>query len=519
MSPPNIYYSAALSVAGIICFIVAAVIWQMRRASAGAVSLMILMLALSWWDLTYALFWAGAPAPSYYFWLDSTYVGVVIVPLVVFVFTLQLTRYGHWVKRPLILALCVEPVLVLFFLFTDPWFNLFFGGKRLPGMGMIPNGGPIFWANIVYSYGLVLFSTILIVRSFWEAVGLYRKQLSWLLIGIGVSWLNSLIFIVGLRPFPNADNTPFSFSILGIAFTFALLRYHLLDVVPIARDKLIESMSEGVIVLDAQSRVVDVNPVVQKEMNLSLLDSVIGQPIEKAFPQWIEFIKAFRDVNEAQVEIPIGDPPRRYLDLRISPLADNRHHLIGRLFVWRDITELKFAQIELHELATQDSLTQAFNRRHFVELANQELPRSIRFKYPLALILLDIDNFKNINDHYGHLVGDQVLAAFVKICQRNIRGPDLFARWGGDEFIFLLRETVLEQASQFAERLSAAVTQSPILVEDLNIPITISLGISTMASEKDTLEIIVARADEALYAAKEAGRNRAVIWNAQLNRD
>lgn len=511
---PNVFYSASLAAAGLICMVVVFVVSQMRRTSAGAVPLMALMLALSWWDITYSFFWAGAPGPYAYFWLDLTFVGVVAVPPAVLVFTLRLTRYGHWVKPPLVIALCIEPALVLAALFTDPKYGLFFAGKRVPGMGMIPDGGPLYWANVIYSYGVVLFSTILIVQSFLRAAGLYRKQLGWLLAGIGISWVNSFIFVLGFRPLPNADNTPFSFFLLGIVFTFALLHYHLLDVVPIARDTLIESMSDGVVVLDAQKRVVDINHTVQKELNVPTTDSVIGKPVEAVFPNWTEFIKKFSDVNEAQLEVPVGNPPRRYLDFRISPLTDNRRQLMGRLIVWRDITELKQAQIELYELATRDSLTQAMNRRRFLELTDRALARAARFGHPLSLALLDIDNFKTINDVHGHIVGDQVLQAFVRVCQKSTRNSDLFARWGGDEFIILLTETDLEQASQFVSRMSNAIAETLIEIGSLSISLTISMGLSALFSPSDTLEALVSRADQALYAAKRAGRNQTMIWEA-----
>lgn len=516
---PNTIYSASLAAAGLICMVVAFVVWQMRRTSAGALPLLVLMLALSWWDITYAFFWAGAPGPYPYFWLDLTFVGVVTVPPAVLLFTLKLTRYGHWVKLPLVLALCMEPIFVLAALFTDPTYGFFFGGKRVPGLGMIPDGGPLFWANVIYSYGIILFSTVLIVKSFLSAAGIYRKQLGWLLIGICISWINSFIFVLGFRLLPNADNTPFSFFLVGIAFTFALLRYHLLDVVPIARDTLIESMSDGVVVLDAQKRVVDINATVQKELKVASIDSVIGKPVEQVFPNWSEFIKKFYDVNEAQLEVPVGDPPRRFLDFRISPLTDNRGQLMGRLIVWRDITELKLAQIELHKLATIDSLTHALNRRHFLDLAEQTLSRAIRFDHPLSLAWLDIDNFKTINDDHGHIVGDRVLEAFVKICQENIRTSDLFARWGGDEFVILLVETDLEQAGQFVRRISRAIVDMPIEIGLLNVSLTISLGLSTLLSPSDTLEMLLSRADQALYSAKRLGRNQVVYWKVRHDSD
>jgi diguanylate cyclase (GGDEF)-like protein len=511
MIQPNVYYSALLMTTGTACLVVAIVVWQQRRNAVGAGPLIVLMLALSWWDITYAVFWAGAAGPTPFFWLDITYVGVVIVPAAFLAFTLQFAQLEHWLKLPTLLALAIEPVLVLALMWTDPWHGLFFAGKRAHNTGMILDAGPVFWANVSYSYILLLTACILLVWRFLHSSGLYRRQAALVLGAAGIPWLNSFIFVFGLNPLPNADNTPFAFSLTALAFVYALLRYRLLDVVPIARHVLVERMSDGVLVVDARNRIVDINPAARGVIG-SPATSPIGEPVEKVFSAWSSIIAEFHDINQADAEITIGNSPRRQLDLRISPLLDRRRHLVGRLIVWRDITELKRAQAKLKELATTDVLTQVFNRRHFLELADAELKRAVRFKHPLALMLADIDDFKHINDTLGHAAGDQVLIAFAKVCQRNTREIDVFARFGGEEFVLLMPETGREQAYEVAERLRLEVAQSLVAVDAHRISITLSLGIATLAGEQDTLELILQRADQALYSAKQSGRNRVVVW-------
>jgi diguanylate cyclase (GGDEF)-like protein/PAS domain S-box-containing protein len=188
------------------------------------------------------------------------------------------------------------------------------------------------------------------------------------------------------------------------------------------------------------------------------------------------------------------------------------HFLITML----DITELKRAQTELQRLATTDVLTNLFNRRYFFELANTELKRAIRYQQPLALVLLDLDHFKHINDTFGHAAGDQVLTAFATACKENIREIDVLARFGGEEFILLMPQTDSEQAYQVVERLRLATTQLRIEVEVQQISLTSSFGLAVLAGEQDTLDAILQRADEALYAAKQSGRNRVTIWQESL---
>jgi diguanylate cyclase (GGDEF)-like protein len=507
MNPPNYLYSGLLFAAGLICLVVSLLTWQLRRPARGSVSLVVLLLALGWWDITYAIFWADLPGLTPYFWLDITYVGAVIVPTSLLVFALQLNGGENWLKPPVIVVLCLEPLLVTLALWSDPWHNLFFGGQREMNAGMILNGGAVFWGNVVYSYALILMAFVLFLRGFFKATGLYRKQAGMILLGLGITWLNSIIFVLGKNPLPGADNTPFSFTLTGLFFAHALFRYRLLDVVPIARSMLVDSMSDGIVVLDSRNRLVDMNPVASE----LLAQAQIGDPLEKIEEVLPEIVRQFHDKDNLSAEIMLENPTR-YLDLRISPVVDSRQQALGRLIVWRDITQLKLLQLELNELATRDMLTHAYNRRHFEELSRVEWARSVRFSHSMSLVLLDIDHFKEVNDSQGHQTGDLVLAEFAKLCEQAKRDEDIFARWGGEEFIFLLPETEGMQAFLFARRLGKLISETPIKGNDSLVNITCSLGVTSSNTTDDSLEAMFQRADQALYEAKRAGRNRAVLW-------
>lgn len=169
---------------------------------------------------------------------------------------------------------------------------------------------------------------------------------------------------------------------------------------------------------------------------------------------------------------------------------------------------------ELRHQATTDTLTGISNRRHFLELAQTEMNRAHRLSHPLAIALLDIDHFKNINDVYGHAAGDQALSVFVTTCQQNLREIDIIARLGGDEFVILLPETDCDQAYTALERTRKALTAAPFDLAGQSVQITISIGLSNLANEHELLDTFLARADEALYQAKEAGRNQIAIAQA-----
>jgi diguanylate cyclase (GGDEF)-like protein/PAS domain S-box-containing protein len=199
------------------------------------------------------------------------------------------------------------------------------------------------------------------------------------------------------------------------------------------------------------------------------------------------------------------------VSLSVAPLRGQENEVIGRLHIITDITERKKLQEELRQQATTDELTKVSNRRRFIELANNEMKRAIRHKRPPAVALIDIDHFKQINDTHGHATGDLALIAFTKTCQRHIREIDVFARFGGDEFVLLFPETNQEQAYEIVERIRLALTTKPVDLDGKQVTITLSCGIASLGDEQSSFDALLNRADQALYRAKEAGRNRVVI--------
>jgi diguanylate cyclase (GGDEF)-like protein len=170
--------------------------------------------------------------------------------------------------------------------------------------------------------------------------------------------------------------------------------------------------------------------------------------------------------------------------------------------------ELAAANGKLQKLALTDPLTGAFNRRHFFNLADKTLKNSKRYQHDLSIIMIDLDHFKQVNDQFGHTVGDAVLVAFVKILQKNVRDADTVARYGGEEFSILMPETNLEFAKKTAERLCDLVNNYKFSVGDQIVHITISLGIASLETNRNQkADDLVDQADKALYKAKNSGRN------------
>ncbi|MGD9731805.1 MAG: diguanylate cyclase [Desulfamplus sp.] len=168
---------------------------------------------------------------------------------------------------------------------------------------------------------------------------------------------------------------------------------------------------------------------------------------------------------------------------------------------------LKVISLKYQKMATQDYLTGVSNRRFFMERAQEELSRANRYTHPLTFMMMDIDHFKNINDTYGHHAGDQVLKNVASICTDNLRVHDLFGRIGGEEFSAMLPETNLNDAIVVAERIRKSVEDAEWAIDGKKVSCTISIGMSQLNDDSETLDNLMKKADAALYLAKSSGRN------------
>ena len=176
--------------------------------------------------------------------------------------------------------------------------------------------------------------------------------------------------------------------------------------------------------------------------------------------------------------------------------------------VFHDIDEQKRLEAEMARLVATDPLTELANRRHFMEAAQSELRRSQRHGLSFSLLMVDVDHFKRVNDLYGHETGDLVLRNLSETLQSNLREEEIVGRIGGEEFAILLPEADQQAAEKVAARIRALVASTSIPAQATTIPITISLGVTSVQDRKDTVGALLARADAQLYAAKLAGRNR-----------
>ncbi len=200
----------------------------------------------------------------------------------------------------------------------------------------------------------------------------------------------------------------------------------------------------------------------------------------------------------------------------IYNLAGNVTHYVA---IKEDVTARKTAEAKLEELAVTDSLTGLLNRRGFFRQAEEIYARSLHAPYELAVLMIDLDHFKSVNDRYGHQAGDAVLREVSARIRQSLRPTDLVARYGGEEFVALLPRTPFDTLKQITLRLNAAIREHPVTCNGVNISVTISIGASMLTAECPSLDELLSQADQFVYQAKAAGRNCTVIFNENRQDD
>ncbi len=363
-----------------------------------------LMLAVAVWSTGYAFELSSVDLPMAVGWLKVEFVGIVAVPLSWLIFVLDYTGREKWLTRRYLGFLSAAPLATLALAWTNELHGWLWRDMRLDSSGAVSwlsyNFGPWLWGYTLYSYSLILLGVFLLIRTFAHAPRLYRAQAWALVAGALLSLAGDVLSILGLSPFPQLYLTPFSFAVLGLISAWSFFRLRLLDITPVARDAVIEILTDGVIVLDAHNRIVDLNPAAEAIIGYPAA-KLIGRSAAQLLSGQPDLVERYRDVEQAHAEIalvvpvaqgisldgqialaraaglPVGqvmpadeELGRRYFDLRLTPLRDWRGYFRGRLIVLRDITEHRATETllrrakEVAEAASQAKTTFLANMSH-----------------------------------------------------------------------------------------------------------------------------------------------------------
>ncbi len=297
------------------------------------------------------------------------YIGIAIAPTAWLIYTISYAQLDRRLKPIHRWLLCIEPALLLIAVWTTESHQQFWRQIDLipigPGLASLQIiHGPLFYLHVAYCYGLGIWSTALLLRTLARSPGLYRGQATTLLISASAPWLGNILYMANAtRLFSDSeplyrsdfsklwliDWTPFGFLITGIAVLWGRWRFRLWDAVPVARDTLIEGMRDGVLVLDRQNCIIDLNPAIQSVLSLPIA-RMLGQPASNILAPWPLLLNQLLEPSEQHRLITHEqsvEGKTYWYEISLSPLQNSRQKPLGQLLVWRDVTPQKIIELEL----------------------------------------------------------------------------------------------------------------------------------------------------------------------------
>ncbi len=424
-------YVGILSVTAIISAIITLVVWQ-RRSTPERTCFAFMTISGTGYATVAALEGAAIAIPDKMFWGKLEYVGSGCVMTFFLMFAFYFTTQKDWQQFQHTALLWILPIFNVVLVATNEWHRLvwtaFLPGPQGSNLIVYQHGPGFFWVMIcVYAY--IITGTLLLVKAYVRPSPLYRRQSSSVLVGSLIPLLCSSLYMLKLTP-PGLNITPMSFMLTGLVYFTSLFRFRIFDLIPVARDMLVESMSDGVLVLDQKKRIVDINPAAQSLFGVTA--GCIGQSVDEVLAKWSLLVKCLNK-EDSKLDMIIDGAVPRYVEIQISLLRDHRRHFTGYLVFLHDITqrhqieielrianerlqnqllEIELLHVKLQEQAIRDKLTGLFNRHYFEQTLPKELARARRLADSVAIVILDIDYFKQINDSFGHQAGDRMLQAF-----------------------------------------------------------------------------------------------------------
>ncbi len=346
----NTPYTIPLILAALILAVSALYVWQRHRVAA-AKMLAVAFVGGSGWMLGYALELASVDVRVKVFWYRVELLSVVILSIAWLVFTFQYTGHEKWINRRNLAGLSIIPLITLILIFTNEYHGLVWSRIELITEGPFVVSefihGVWFWVHTAYSYFLVFCGSFLLFLVLIRSQRLYRWQVGVLLFAAFFPLLHSILNLSGVYTLLHPRVTILLFPIVSLVVAWITFRFRVADIIRVARGAVVDSMGDGVMVLDLQNRIVDVNPIVQQLIGRPTPE-LLGQPIEQVWPDWNSQTDHFHGGITKEIMVTLKDG-QHIFDVRISPLNDWRGGLVSQVVVLRDITERKKAEELVHE--------------------------------------------------------------------------------------------------------------------------------------------------------------------------
>ncbi|MDB4950764.1 MAG: histidine kinase [Gemmatimonadetes bacterium] len=316
-----------------------------HRVVRSAGSFVLLMAASAWWSLAYAVYQSSTSLGTKLLWAQALQVGAILVPLAWALLVLRYTERERWLTPWAVALISFVPALTLALMLANGEHGMFWSRfvlvRRAGRIAVDSRNAWGFWLHVGYSWLLLFASVGLLGLKVLRSPHLYRSQAASLLFAALIPWVGNVLHLSGLVRFP-ANPMPFLFTLSGALFAWAIFRYRFLDILPVARERLVEEMHEAVVVVDEAGRVLDLNGAARRAFGFAGHEAV-GRPARDALPALAHLLDAPAGAASGEVELGGGEEGRRF-EARATPLLDGRGHRTGTLLVLRDLSERSAAE-------------------------------------------------------------------------------------------------------------------------------------------------------------------------------
>lgn len=491
------------------------------------------------------------------FYVKVAFVDSVMITIGWLLFTMFLTDKSHLLRKKETLIFYILAGAIILGVITNPY-----GSFVMPMNGgyIERSYGPFFWLFVIFLASTIVISLYIIYSALASnTTKRIKKQVSHVLKGVLVLTvfvlLDVFLNVILLKSDPVIPGlTSLGILISAIFFVIAIHRDKIFNLVSIAHQDIMDTISQGILVLDDREIIVEINKSLFPKIHLQIGDlfnmSVIT-PVEQTTNDFEVFLHSYWNHPMERIEVEVFYVSlQAHINITVAPIVvdgikvgriltfqdrSELHRLIAETNHQNDIlhqrnhellntqNELSMTNQKLKQMAITDSLTGCYNRHYLTQYLEHEITETMKFKQAFAIILLDIDFFKTVNDNYGHLVGDVVICSTVEIVKKTLRESDILARYGGEEFIVYLPNTGHTEARHIAEFIKAIIENNQIQVDDVDhsLGITVSMGLLTInnfgesytESPTNQLNDLFETVDKALYQAKNRGRNQIVEIN------
>jgi diguanylate cyclase (GGDEF)-like protein len=440
------------------------------------------------------------------------YVGASFAPLFTFFFIADycgIKLHPLFVKTPLALISAAEMILM----WTTKYHHLVYAEYHFDNSAnrfLVFSPGALYSVLHTYTVLCLLAAMALIISQYKNRQNKYRKSLLIVLVCLVVPFVAEAFYyitiITGLNTF-HIYFTPHSIALMSVCMYGVIMHYNIFDIIPAATLDAMEHINEGLIIVDNENNYLSSN-IAAKAIIPGLAVLRVGESV-RAASGWPPELG---NLDNNTVDFSLTVDETRYFKSTMSMVTNAKGQALAKSILLLDITSTVALVKDLENAAYNDALTGLYNRRHFLELALMSVGRSLRLGKQVFMVMLDLDFFKNVNDAYGHAAGDMVLRISAGILKKTVRAYDLVGRYGGEEFTLLLTDSDLYGARLLLERIRKNIAKSAIKYENSTIKITCSIGFAQISNDI-TIEQSIKNADDAMYAAKNAGRNQVKYYS------